>query len=97
MGQVGQVGLVRGLRRLGGLGQVGRVGQMGRGENSELGTSCKLAPAGDEFLMAIFKEGGTGASVIHINQSDNRSLGSAIEATLRGQESGTTVKIVIEE
>jgi|GEM_PF-6969253 len=49
----------------------------------ELGTSCKLAPAG--------------GSVIHINQSDNRSLGSAIGAALRGQESGTTVKIVIEE
>ena len=43
------MGLVRGLRRLGGLGglgQVRRVGQMGRGENSELGTSCKLATAG---------------------------------------------------
>ena len=96
---MGQVGLVRGLRRLGLVRRVGRVGRVGqvRIVNFELGTSCKLAPAGDEFLMAIFKEGGTGASVIHINQSDNRSLGSAIEATLRGQESGTTVKIVIEE
>ena len=50
---MGQVGLVRGLRRmggLGGLGQVRRVGQVGRGENFELGTSCKLAPAG-EYLQ----------------------------------------------
>ncbi|WP_304347921.1 hypothetical protein [Capnocytophaga leadbetteri] len=50
---MGQVGLVRGLRRLGGLGglgQVRRVGQVGRGENFELGTSCKLTSAG-EYLQ----------------------------------------------
>ena len=31
--------------------QVGQVGQVGRGENCELGTSCKLAPAG---LITLF-------------------------------------------
>ena len=41
------------MRKLGGLrglGQVGRVGQVGQGENFELGTSCKLAAAG-EYLQ----------------------------------------------
>jgi hypothetical protein len=49
----------------------------------------------DEFPMAIFKEGGTGASVRPIDPSDNRSLGSAIGNALRKEESGTRVKIVI--
>ena len=47
---MGLVGGMRGLGGLGGLGQVRRVGQVGRGENFELGTSCKLAPAG-EYLQ----------------------------------------------
>ena len=45
--------------------------------------------------MAIFKEGGKGASVMHINPSDNRSVGSAIGGALRGNETGSKVKIVI--
>ena len=49
----------------------------------------------DESPMAIFKEGGSGASVRPINPSDNRSVGSAVGAALRGQDSGTKVKIVI--
>jgi uncharacterized protein RhaS with RHS repeats len=49
----------------------------------------------DEFPMAIFDEGGTGASVRPIASGDNRSVGSAIGGALRGQESGTRVKIVI--
>jgi len=35
VGQVGQVGRMR------------QMGRIGRGENFELGTSCKLAPAGE--------------------------------------------------
>jgi len=31
---------------VGRVGQMGQVGQVGRGENFELGTSYKLAPAG---------------------------------------------------
>ena len=49
----------------------------------------------DEFPMAIFKEGGTGASVKYINPSDNRSVGSAIGGALRGNRTGSKVKIVI--
>jgi len=30
--------------------QVGQVGRIGRGENCELDTSCKLAPAGGEVV-----------------------------------------------
>ena len=45
---MGQVGLVGGLRRLGGLGGLGQVRRV-RIVNFELGTSCKLATAGDKL------------------------------------------------
>jgi gentisate 1,2-dioxygenase len=45
----------------------------------------------DEVPMAMFKEGGAGASVRYINPSDNRSAGSAIGAALRDYPDGTKV------
>ena len=33
------------------VGRVRQVGQVGRGENCELGTSCKLAPAGANYII----------------------------------------------
>ena len=59
------------------------------------GVETKKGYDRDEFPMAIFKEGGKGASVMHINPSDNRSVGSAIGGALRGNETGSKVKIVI--
>jgi hypothetical protein len=41
------MGLVGRVRQMGRVGRVGQMGRVGRGENCELGTSCKLAPAGD--------------------------------------------------
>ena len=32
---------------------VGRVGQVGWGENCELGTSCKLVPAGGDLSVTL--------------------------------------------
>ena len=52
-GNVGAiVGQVRQVRQM---GQVRQVRQMGRGENFELGTSCKLAPAGVLGLLWLTK------------------------------------------
>ena len=64
-------------------------------KDSLKGIETKKGYDRDEFPMAIFKEGGKGASVMHINPSDNRSVGSAIGGALRGNETGSKVKIVI--
>lgn len=45
--------------------------------------------------MAMFKEGGTGASVKHIDPSDNRGAGSAIGSALSSYPDGTVVEIFI--
>lgn len=45
--------------------------------------------------MAMFKEGGSGASVRYINPSDNRGAGSAIGSALSDYDPGVLVKIVI--
>ena len=60
LGGLGQVGLVRqvgGLRRLGVRAARAIVGQ---GENFELGTSCKLASAGEKKTTYYDKEGNKG-------------------------------------
>ncbi len=49
----------------------------------------------DEWPMAMFKEGGSGASVKYINPSDNRGAGSAIGNALSEYDPGTLVKINI--
>ncbi len=49
----------------------------------------------DEFPMAMFKEGGKGASVRYIDPSDNRGAGSSIAHALSGYDDGTRVKIVV--
>ncbi|MEQ4908056.1 RHS repeat-associated core domain-containing protein, partial [Proteus vulgaris] len=50
----------------------------------------------DEFPMAMFKEGGEGASVRYISISDNRGAGSSISHALSPYPDGTKVKIVVE-
>lgn len=35
------------------VGRVGQMGRIGRGENCELGTSCRLAPAGGELFSHL--------------------------------------------
>jgi hypothetical protein len=47
----------------------------------------------DEWPMAMFKEGGKGASVRAIDPSDNRSMGSRIGNLCGGLPSGTAVQI----
>ncbi|WP_199780256.1 RHS repeat-associated core domain-containing protein, partial [Cronobacter sakazakii] len=50
----------------------------------------------DEFPMAMFKEGGKGASVRYIDPSDNRGAGSSIANALKPFPDGTKVKIKVE-
>ncbi|MDB6441952.1 DUF6531 domain-containing protein [Pseudomonas sp. 21TX0197] len=49
----------------------------------------------DEWPMAMFKEGGTGASVKYIDPSDNRGAGSSIGNILSDLPDGTRVKIEV--
>ncbi|RVU91675.1 sporulation protein [Flavobacterium columnare] len=49
----------------------------------------------DEWPMAMFKEGGNGASVRYINPSDNRGAGSAIGNALSDYPDDTRVLIKI--
>ena len=45
----------------------------------------------DEWLMAMFKEGGKGASVRYISPSDNRGAGATIMHALKGKLKDTRV------
>ena len=47
----------------------------------------------DEFPMAMFSEGGEGASVRYIDPSDNRGAGSSISNALRNVPDGSIIKI----
>lgn len=49
----------------------------------------------DEYPPAMFKEGGTGASVKYIPESDNRGSGSAMGSALHSLPDGTRVKITV--
>jgi hypothetical protein len=49
----------------------------------------------DEWPMAMFKEGGKGASVRLINPSDNRGLGSYIKNQCRDLPNDSVVEFVV--
>ncbi|WP_236423027.1 RHS repeat-associated core domain-containing protein, partial [Pseudomonas syringae] len=49
----------------------------------------------DEWPMAMFKEGGNGASVRHIDPSDNRGAGSSIGNLLSSLPNGTKIKVEV--
>ncbi|MFO3713032.1 RHS repeat-associated core domain-containing protein, partial [Pseudomonas amygdali pv. tabaci] len=49
----------------------------------------------DEWPMAMFNEGGSGASVRHIGPSDNRGAGSSIGNVLSGPPNGTKIKVEV--
>ncbi|WP_456300072.1 NucA/NucB deoxyribonuclease domain-containing protein [Proteus columbae] len=51
----------------------------------------------DEYPPAMFKEGGTGASVRLISPSDNRGAGSCIGHQCRELPDGTVVIIKLDE
>ncbi|WP_445675580.1 NucA/NucB deoxyribonuclease domain-containing protein [Pseudomonas entomophila] len=49
----------------------------------------------DEWPMAMFEEGGKGASVRHIDPSDNRGAGSSIGNILSDLPNGTKIKVEV--
>ena len=49
----------------------------------------------DEYPMACFEEGGTGAHVFYLSPSDNRGAGSSISHQLRNIPDGTQVRFRI--
>ncbi|WP_455583936.1 NucA/NucB deoxyribonuclease domain-containing protein [Kitasatospora aureofaciens] len=51
--------------------------------------------AANEYPPAMFKEGGTGASVKHINGSDNGGSGSTMGKALEPLLDGARVKIKV--
>lgn len=49
----------------------------------------------DEYPPAMFREGGTGASVKYIDATDNQGSGSSMGSALRSLPKGTRVKITV--
>ena len=65
-------------------------------KDSLRGCACIPGKDRDEWPMAMFEEGGTGASIRGIGRSDNRGAGSSIGHALSGLKDGTRVKFEIE-
>ncbi len=72
---------------------INRSGAAANRRDSLRGVETKPGLDRDEFPPAMFQEGGKGASVRHINSSDNRGAGACIGAQCRGLSDGTRVKI----
>uniref|UniRef100_A0A931CZZ2 RHS domain-containing protein n=1 Tax=Pseudomonas chaetocerotis TaxID=2758695 RepID=A0A931CZZ2_9PSED len=74
---------------------INRAGAARNRKSSLSGYPTKKGKDRDEFPMAMFKEGGKGASVRYIDPSDNRGAGSSISHALDPYPDGTTVKITV--
>ncbi|MBM4793498.1 hypothetical protein HXP44_15890 [Streptomyces sioyaensis] len=62
-------------------------------ENSLRGIDTRPPDDRDEYPPAMYKEGGTGASVKYIPNSDNQGSGSSMGSAVRGLGDGSRVKI----
>ncbi|MCB1878411.1 MAG: hypothetical protein KDH88_20735, partial [Chromatiales bacterium] len=72
---------------------INRGGASANRRDSLRGVKTKPGLDRDEFPPAMFQEGGRGASVRHINRSDNRGSGACIGAQCRGLPDGARVRI----
>ncbi|WP_332847348.1 two-partner secretion domain-containing protein [Pseudomonas lactucae] len=72
---------------------IDRVNTASNRRDSLRGIETKPGLDRDEYPPAMFQEGGQGASVRHINPSDNRGAGACIGAQCRGLPNGTKVRI----
>ena len=72
---------------------VDRAGAASRRADALKGTPTKPGLDRDEAPPAVFKEGGTGSSVRHIDASDNRSAGGQLGHQLKDVPDGGCVKI----
>ena len=74
---------------------INRGGASSNRRASLKGVDTRAGKDRDEWPMAVFREGGKGASVRHIDPSDNRGAGSSIGNVLQNLPNGTRVKISI--
>ena len=72
---------------------IDRAGAAARRREALSGTPARSGLDRDEYPPAMFREGGKGASVRHIDPSDNRGAGACIGAACRGLPNGSTVTI----
>ncbi|HDR1023032.1 TPA: sporulation protein [Pasteurella multocida] len=72
-----------------------KVNVQERRNQSLSGHDTKVGYDRDKFPMAMFSEGGEGASVRYITPSDNRGAGSSISHALSQYPDGTRVKIIV--
>jgi len=72
---------------------VDRASASARRAESMKGTSTNPGMDRDEAPPAVFKEGGAGSSVRHINSSDNRSAGGQLGQQLKDVPNGGCVRI----
>ncbi|WP_052107364.1 two-partner secretion domain-containing protein [Pseudomonas chlororaphis] len=72
---------------------IDRANAASRRRDSLRGIETKPGLDRDEYPPAMFQEGGQGASVRHINPSDNRGAGACIGAQCRELPNGTKVRI----
>ncbi|WP_425430491.1 NucA/NucB deoxyribonuclease domain-containing protein [Desmospora activa] len=75
---------------------IDRDGADGRREESLAGVPTKPGYDRDEWPMAACAEGGEGASVRHIDPSDNRGAGSWVGNQISDYPDGTKVKFIVE-
>lgn len=76
---------------------VDRAGAAVRRRQALQGVQPSTGKDRDEYPPAMFKEGGSGSSVRHIDPSDNRAAGACIGAQCRDLPDGTQIKIQVTE
>ncbi|GKT19634.1 hypothetical protein AVHY2522_23190 [Acidovorax sp. SUPP2522] len=74
---------------------IDRPGAKARRKASLKGIKTKVNKDRDEYPPAMFKEGGTGADVKHIDPCDNRGAGSCMGHQCKKYPDGTKVKIKV--
>ncbi|HBY96539.1 MAG TPA: sugar-binding protein [Chloroflexi bacterium] len=74
---------------------INRPGAKANRRASLKGIPTKKGTDRDEWPMAMFKEGGTGAHIRHIDPSDNRGAGSCIAHRCAPYPDGTVIQIKI--
>ncbi|WP_205630872.1 NucA/NucB deoxyribonuclease domain-containing protein [Pannonibacter phragmitetus] len=74
---------------------IDRANAASRRREAQRGTETRPGFDRDEYPPAMFQEGGRGASVRHINPSDNRGAGACIGGQCRDLPDGTRVRIEV--
>lgn len=72
---------------------IDRAGRTARRADAMKGTRPRSGLDRDEYPPAMFREGGKGSSVRHINPQHNRGAGACIGAQCRGLPEGAKVTI----